>query len=479
MLNTELNFSNEILNDSYAAATAALMVGGLTLIPFALKFGRRPVYVGSLAVQFGMAIWYARTYTVGDLMGTNIVSCFVGALSEIMVQMTVADVYFVHERGLMNTIYYWVTTVGSILSGIAGGYITDGMGWRWIWWFLAIFLGILTLIFFFTYEETLYLRAQVTIGGEAVHSETTGAAYGNSEKSGLASEKQSPAVEPNLTQTEKRVNIDHGIPTKSYVEKLRPWVIAPGSFIHYLRHTYQCFLVMWYCPAVFYMALLNGAANTAQIIFITVYSTYLYDAPYNLSESAVGLFGLSGFIGVMIASLVIGPLSDRSIVWLSKRNGGIYEPEMRLWLVLLSTPIFLLAVLLFGLGLAHNRPWLVLAFGYAILGFGITPASSLSLTYLTDAYTEVSLPHGTAHGYTLTLDPDHRRLPCGCQLHQIWLRDHFGFCVDAVDRAGRHPKHVRYYRRHLHAHLLGMLRDYQIRQADARQECSEVLRVCR
>lgn len=408
VLGTELNFSNEILNDSYAAATAALMVGGLTLIPFALKFGRRPVYIGSLAVQFGMAIWYARTYTVGDLMGTNIVSCFVGALSEIMVQMTVADVYFVHERGLMNTIYYWVTTVGSNLSGIAGGYITDHMGWRWIWWFLAIFIGTLTLIFLFTYEETMYLRAQVTIGREAVQSDTTDARHSNSEKSGLDSEKRAPAVEPILTQAETRVHIDHTIPRKTYAEKLKPWIIAPGSFAHYLRHTYQCFLVMWYCPAVFYMALLNGAANTAQIIFITVYSTYLYDAPYNLSESAVGLFGLSGFIGVMIASLFTGPLSDRSIVWLSKRNGGIYEPEMRLWLVLLSTPIFLLAVLLFGLGLAHDKPWLVLAFGYAILGVGITPASSLSLTYLTDAYTEVGFLCSTTRKHVLTLALDHR-----------------------------------------------------------------------
>lgn len=395
MLNTELNFSYEILNDSYAAATAALMVGGLTLIPFALKFGRRSVYVSSLVVQFGVAIWYAKTYTVGDLMGTNVISCFVGALSEILVQMTIADVYFVHERGLMNTIYYWIATGGSCLSPIAGGYITDNMGWRWIWWFLAIFIGVLALIFFFAYEETLYIRAQVTLDGEVVHLETPKADYTKDHKSAVDTEKQSEVLPPPspIEHEQTMLDIDHTIPIKSYGSKLKPWVIAPGSFMHYLRHTYQCFLVMWYCPAVFYMALLNGAANTAQIILITVYSTYLYEPPYNFSESAVGLFGLSGFIGVLISSLFIGPLSDRTIVWLSKRNKGIYEPEMRLWLVLLSTPVFTLGILLFGLGLAHNKSWVVLAFGYGILCAAITPASSLSLTYLTDAYTEVSLIH--------------------------------------------------------------------------------------
>lgn len=52
-LHTELGFSYGILDDSYAAGTAALMVGGVALIPFALKYGRRFVYVGSLLVQTG------------------------------------------------------------------------------------------------------------------------------------------------------------------------------------------------------------------------------------------------------------------------------------------------------------------------------------------------------------------------------------------------------------------------------------------
>ena len=74
-----------------------------------------------------MAVWFARTQTVGDLMGSNVISCLFGALSgrlyplqkfvnwtdldrgvEILVQVTVADVFFVHERGFMNSLYFWV-----------------------------------------------------------------------------------------------------------------------------------------------------------------------------------------------------------------------------------------------------------------------------------------------------------------------------------------------------------------------------------
>ncbi len=140
------------------------------------------------------------------------------------------------------------------------------------------------------------------------------------------------------------------------------------------------------------MALLNGASNTATIICITTYSTYLFNPPYNFSEIGIGNMGVAAFIGTSIAAITFGPLSDRMIIWLSKRNGGIYEPEMRLWLIVASIPIFVLGMLLYGIGLAHKIPWGVIGFALGVVGFATTAPASFSLTYLTDAYTEVRTP---------------------------------------------------------------------------------------
>lgn len=79
------------------------------LIPFALKYGSRSVYVFSSAAQFAISIWAARTMTAGDWWGVNAVQCWLGALAEVLIQMTIADVYFVHQRGLMNAIYVSAT----------------------------------------------------------------------------------------------------------------------------------------------------------------------------------------------------------------------------------------------------------------------------------------------------------------------------------------------------------------------------------
>ena len=39
---------------------------------------------------------------------------------------------------------------------------------------------------------------------------------------------------------------------------------------------------------------------------------------------------MGGLVGIVLAMAVTGPLNDWGIVWISKRNRGIYEPEFRL-----------------------------------------------------------------------------------------------------------------------------------------------------
>jgi MFS family permease len=138
-MNIQLGFSFEILEDSYAAGCGSLCIGAFFMIPFALTFGRRPVYLFSTAAQLAICIWSAKMETVADFMMVNILSCFFGALSEVIVQMTVADIYFVHQRGLINSIYVWFMNSGANLAPLAAGYITVAHGWRMVWWWIAIF----------------------------------------------------------------------------------------------------------------------------------------------------------------------------------------------------------------------------------------------------------------------------------------------------------------------------------------------------
>jgi MFS family permease len=153
-MNEELGFSYQVLNNSYALGCGGVAVGAIALTPFALKFGRRQIYIVSTALQVGICIWEARLQTVAELYLVTFLSCFLGALAEIIIQMTVADIFFIHQRGAMNSIFIFCQQIGNAVAPVVAGYITVGLGWRAVWWAMAIFLGVGLLLFIFLYEET-------------------------------------------------------------------------------------------------------------------------------------------------------------------------------------------------------------------------------------------------------------------------------------------------------------------------------------
>ena len=55
--------------------------------------------------------------------------------------------------------------------------------------------------------------------------------------------------------------------------------------------------------------------------------------------------------------LVTGPLNDWGIVWIAKRNRGIYEPEFRIVFVL-SMLFGVFGYVGWGVGSAQNMPWI-------------------------------------------------------------------------------------------------------------------------
>lgn len=386
-LNEDLGFSYAALNDTYAIGCAALCIGGLFLIPFAMKFGRRPLYLLSLIAECGIAIWTARMETVADLWLVNFFSCFVGALCEVMAQMSVADMFFVHERGTMNAIYVWVLNLSASLAPLAAGYIATGQGWRWVWWWTTIFLGATSIIFFFFYDESMYSR-NMLVGVPEPPVQTA------HERTNADEEKH---VALGLTQNLTRMSndepgqssVDHSIKLKTYRERLSLWTTSNIPWSQFFRHCYQPFVIMFYIPPILYMAIFNGAIYSANIIQVTTISSYLPEEPYLFSSDQVGLMGLPAFIGATIGSVLSGPLSDYMILRLSKRNEGIYEPEMRLWLILGTAPFILAGLILFGIAIDQGKSWIIIAIGYALASFGTAVANVLSLAYLIDAYGEV------------------------------------------------------------------------------------------
>jgi hypothetical protein len=82
-----------------------------------------------------------------------------------------------------------------------------------------------------------------------------------------------------------------------------------------------------------------------------VQAVALPDAPYNFGAAGVGLMNIAPLVGACLGFVIVACLSDKSIMVLSNRNAGVYEPEMRLWLQLLAIVLLAGSVLIFGVGL--------------------------------------------------------------------------------------------------------------------------------
>jgi hypothetical protein len=209
---------------------------------------------------------------------------------------------------------------------------------------------------------------------------------GGNSSSSFASELP-PARTLQIHGGERR--IDRSIPRKSLLQRLALITNSPGSFSTFFSHVWQPFMLLALFPAVAFTALQYGASVSWIAILGTTQSILYPVPPYNFQPSGVGLLNIPPFIGAILGSIWGGPLSDMYILWRASRHRGIYEPEMRLEMMVLPALATPAGLLCYGLTTGLQYHWIFPCIGSAILGFGITAISDIVLTFLVDSYVEI------------------------------------------------------------------------------------------
>ncbi|KAI1625939.1 serine/threonine kinase 16 [Exophiala viscosa] len=381
--NTLLDISYDNLNNTFAANCVGLAFGCVLFIPFSIKYGRRPVYLVTTFVLFLCGIWQAALRDYPNMVAVNVFDGLAGAVADTIVQMTINDLFFLHQRGRMNAAYLTFMNIGVYLAPVVAGYSAVSQGWPWIYWWCTIFVGINFLMFVFFYEETKYVTTLVGITAATSASKSVQIAGQNKESSQGVKGAESPPSE--LTSVPE---IDSTIPLKTYRQRLAWTTTTPGSFADFLRHFYQPFMMLT-IPGVLYVALQFGAFLSWVSVVAVTESDYFSAAPYNFTTIGIGLLNLPPFIGAIISTAYSGPLSDWSIIQLAKRNGGVYEPEMRLYLTIFPALLGPAGIFLYGFSLAKDAHWIIPCVGVALYGFSQASIQALSLSYLMDSYSEI------------------------------------------------------------------------------------------
>jgi len=170
-----------------------------------------------------------------------------------------------------------------------------------------------------------------------------------------------------------------------FVETLKPWN-GRLNHVNWFKVMIRPFILFAYPSVLWSTTVYSLSIGWLIVLSESVAHIYRDKDTYSFSALGTGLVYLSPFIGGVLGTAVAGKVSDIIIRFMSRRNGGIYEPEFRLVMALpvaFSTAAGLMG---FGWSAQERDAWIVPTIFFGIISFGCSLGSTTAITFCVDSY---------------------------------------------------------------------------------------------
>jgi multidrug resistance protein len=144
--------------------------------PMSEILGRKIIYVSTLLVAVVFIIPCAVSKNITTLLVCRAIDGLAFSAPMTLVGGTLADMWKNEERGIPMAAFSAAPFIGPAIGPLAGGFIADNLGWRWLYWMQLILSGVVWLLITFTVPET-YAPALLSARAKKMRKETGDAQF--------------------------------------------------------------------------------------------------------------------------------------------------------------------------------------------------------------------------------------------------------------------------------------------------------------
>jgi len=282
----EFHVSREVATVGLSTFVCGLALGPMFLAPLSEFYGRRPIYIGA----FGMYLIWLIPCAVANNIATMLVARFFDGLAGSaflsVAGGTVGDMFSREQLSLPMMIYTASPFLGPEVGPVIGGFINQYTNWRWSFYVLLIWAGVLWVVIIFLVPETYH-----------------------------------PVL---LKRKAERLRKETGNPNyKAPMEKMQKSLVKTV-----LWSCVRPFQLLVFEPMCLLLCMESAVLLGILYLFFGAFPL-IFENHHGFSLSQVGLTFLSIMIGMLIG-ICCDPLWRRNYMRLVRNNGGKSEPEFRL-----------------------------------------------------------------------------------------------------------------------------------------------------
>jgi MFS family permease len=368
-------------------------------VPISTSFGRRPVYLASQLICLASCIWRAKATTYNSFMGACALNGVGAGPAETIQPAVIADIFFLHDRGKWNTLY-WVVYMGSLMVGpIISGPMALTVGWRNFWWLNVGILAFSFLLVVFGFPETRWHRvhpgdkttspSSASPPNEKTTHNTRPAVENTADKSAVSAQEDVSQVERTASLTQV-LTVDDPWLGRGGPKKLQWALFQPNA--HPFKSILMDLWIPWklMCFPIVQFASFVVSWSCSSFLTLNLTQTQAF-APRGFTSLQIGFMNFAILIGAMIGLATAGPLSDWVSDYFTRRNNGIREPEMRLAAMIPYVVIMYLGNIIVSVGYDNKWPWeAIVVIGFTCAGIQVAALPSIASTYAVDSYKPVA-----------------------------------------------------------------------------------------